>query len=39
MKLGRLLSVHHSMSLQTGQILDGKYRIIRELGSGAMGAL
>src|SRR4030095_14739311 len=25
--------------LQTGQILDGKYRIIRELGSGAMGAV
>jgi serine/threonine-protein kinase len=25
------------MSLQTGQILDGKYRIIRVLGSGAMG--
>jgi serine/threonine-protein kinase len=27
------------MALQTGQILDGKYRIIRELGSGAMGAV
>jgi serine/threonine-protein kinase len=25
--------------LQTGQILDGKYRIIRELGTGAMGAV
>jgi serine/threonine-protein kinase len=25
--------------LQTGQILDDKYRIIRELGSGAMGAV
>ncbi|RLB56721.1 MAG: serine/threonine protein kinase [Deltaproteobacteria bacterium] len=27
------------MTLQTGQILDGKYRIIRELGSGSMGAV
>lgn len=27
------------MSLQTGQIIDDKYRIIRELGSGAMGAV
>ncbi len=27
------------MSLETGQIVDGKYRIVRELGSGAMGAV
>ncbi len=27
------------MSLQTGQIIDGKYRIVRELGAGAMGAV
>jgi eukaryotic-like serine/threonine-protein kinase len=27
------------MTLHTGEILDGKYRIIRELGSGAMGAV
>ena len=27
------------MTLQIGQILDGKYRIIRELGSGSMGAV
>jgi serine/threonine protein kinase len=27
------------MTLSTGEILDGKYRIIRELGSGSMGAV
>lgn len=27
------------MTLHTGEILDGKYRIIRELGSGSMGAV
>lgn len=27
------------MTLQIGQILDGKYRILRELGAGAMGAV
>ncbi|MCA9619510.1 MAG: protein kinase, partial [Myxococcales bacterium] len=27
------------MTLHTGEILDGKYRIIREIGSGAMGAV
>ncbi len=27
------------MSLEAGQIIDGKYRIIRELGSGGMGAV
>jgi len=27
------------MTLHTGEILDGKYRVIRELGSGAMGAV
>jgi serine/threonine protein kinase len=27
------------MSFQPGQILDGKYRIIRELGTGSMGAV
>ena len=27
------------MPLQTGEILDGKYRIVRELGSGSMGAV
>jgi len=27
------------MALQTGQILDGKYRIIREIGHGSMGAV
>src|SRR5438067_11116654 len=27
------------MALHTGEIVDGKYRILRELGSGAMGAV
>src|SRR5688572_1099760 len=27
------------MSLETGEVVDGKYRIIREIGSGAMGAV
>ncbi len=27
------------MALHTGEIIDGKYRIVRELGSGAMGAV
>ncbi|MCC6527859.1 MAG: protein kinase, partial [Polyangiaceae bacterium] len=27
------------MALETGEVIDGKYRIIREIGSGAMGAV